>query len=376
MKKIMYFFQTYFHKGGAEKNTLQLVSSFYKKYQILLAGPMSQNFKQYLKNFNVRSYDFPKFSKLDPLAFLKIREFILKEKPDIIHTMDPRARFFVVCNFPIQNRTFKLIHTCHCTPLFWAQNRIKRAIYKRIEKWLNNKTDKIIFVSEAVKNLYEKEKILSRGNWKIIYNGLDLEIASKLLMNKESIKKEIFKKYQILNQKIITFIGKIELRKGLIYLIEAIKNLSKDFTNFRIFLVGDGQNKPEIERRIKKEELDKFFVLTGFKEQEEIFKFLIASDIFVLPSLYELLPYAILEAMSVGLPVIATDVGGIREVVKHRRNGLLIKPKDAEALTQAIREILTNKKLANEISFNNLNDIKKFSIQEMIKEVDKIYYEV
>jgi len=163
--KILYFSQYYLNKGGAEKNILQLIEALYNSDDLFLAGPLSDIFRKEIQKFKIKIYDIPLYSKFNLLAHKEIKRILENNKIDILHTMDPRARFFGVK--AMKGTNIKLVHTVHSSPLFYTKNFFKKFTYKHQEKNLNMVTDKIIFVSKNIKDLYQKEKILPNNNWQL-----------------------------------------------------------------------------------------------------------------------------------------------------------------------------------------------------------------
>ena len=149
----------------------------------------------------------------------------------------------------------------------------------------------------------------------------------------------------------ILLIGRLVAMKGIRYLIEACKLLDQKNIPFRCSIVGDGELKTELQELIKKLGLgDKVRLLGSFK-QTELISFLQNSDIFALPCIVEEngnrdgLPIVLMEAMAMKLPVISTPVAGIPELVHHEENGLLVAPRDAAALAQALERLITDEAL-------------------------------
>jgi glycosyltransferase involved in cell wall biosynthesis len=129
-------------------------------------------------------------------------------------------------------------------------------------------------------------------------------------------------------------------RKGLEYLIEAMGELKKDGTVLE--LIGSGQNQRQIASLIRSRGLEDCIALPGYLEPDHLFKHYNRADVFVLPSLTESFGQVLLEALSCGLPVVASSVGGIPETIRHGRNGLLVPPRDANAIVEAVRWLAAN----------------------------------
>ncbi|MGB9877629.1 MAG: glycosyltransferase [bacterium] len=129
--------------------------------------------------------------------------------------------------------------------------------------------------------------------------------------------------------------------KGVPYLLEALHILRKKRSDFLLDIVGDGPYREEYEQIVSRFELSDFVSFHGAKPKEEIAEFMREADFFVLPSLWENLPCVLIEAMASGLPIVATNVGGVPEIVKEER-GILVPPQNPLALAEAMDYMLDN----------------------------------
>lgn len=152
-------------------------------------------------------------------------------------------------------------------------------------------------------------------------------------------------------------VGRLVPRKGFEYLIRAIALLPEDVV---LVLIGDGPLEAELRRITREEGVAARVRILGFRTRREIYRYFHGSDCFVLPSLHEGLGIVVQEAMDCGLPVVATDTGGQRDLVVPERNGILVKPADPHALAEAILRIHDDPNLADHLGRNNLADIRKF----------------
>ena len=133
-------------------------------------------------------------------------------------------------------------------------------------------------------------------------------------------------------------VAKLMTQKGHVVLLDALHGVHEQFPQLRTVLVGEGELRGELEAQVQRERLGGQVVFLG--DRADIPALLAASDVFVLPSLWEGLPMALLEAMASGLPVIASAVSGTRQVVEPGRSGVLVPPGDPDALSQAITRVL------------------------------------
>jgi glycosyltransferase involved in cell wall biosynthesis len=162
--------------------------------------------------------------------------------------------------------------------------------------------------------------------------------------------------------------------KGHIYLIEAMKIVCAKIPNAQLVIAGDGRMKQDLIRCVSELGIEKnVFFIRGLNDTRDI---LSLTDVFVLSSLKEGLGLALMEAMAYGLPVIGSDIGGIKTLIKDGENGLLVKPADAQQLANAILGLLQDSARADFLAKNAKVFItENFSQDEMVEESEKIYLE-
>jgi len=151
-------------------------------------------------------------------------------------------------------------------------------------------------------------------------------------------------------EKVLVYVGRLHWDKGPDVLFEALCRLRRSGPPCRCLVVGDGPLRDDVGRFVTENELSSMVTFFGF--QEDVRSYLAASDIFVLPSRTEGLPFALLEAMSSGLACIATDVGGVREVIPDSVYGLVVIPESADGLAEAIRRLLSDAGLRSTIGMH------------------------
>jgi glycosyltransferase involved in cell wall biosynthesis len=173
----------------------------------------------------------------------------------------------------------------------------------------------------------------------------------------------------------ILFVGWIEPFKGVFDLLEAVKVLARDksMPTFRVTLAGQGGSYDEARRWVESEGLAERVLFTGWVQDAERQALLQSADLFVLPSHTEGLPNALIEAMAAGLPVVATDVGSIPDVVTTGSEGILIRPKDVVALETALRELLTNPETRREMGIRaHATAERLFSVNTAARELKRL----
>ena len=170
----------------------------------------------------------------------------------------------------------------------------------------------------------------------------------------------------------ILFVGRLNYYKGLQYLIEATKEIAAN-----LVIIGEGPLKNSLRNKAKELGIEGKIFFLPFMTQEELVNFYKTCSVFVLPSIFksEAFGLVLIEAMACGKPVISTDIGtGTSFVNQDGVTGFVVPPKDSQALAQAIKKILENKKLAQELGRNGLERVrKKFSLEKMLEKTAYVY---
>ncbi len=209
-----------------------------------------------------------------------------------------------------------------------------------------------------------------KGNISILPNGIAMEKFRDL--SKQSLRSK-FGMSQ--NEKIILFVGGLKSIKGVRYLIEAFKTVSQTVPGARLLLIGEGQERHNLQALVKEKNLEEKVHFLGALPNEKVLEYMVASDIFALPSLFETFGIVNLEAMASGLPVVATRVYGVPEVVQDGVNGFLVEPKNSQQLAEKIVLLLSNDQLREKISLHNKETAKKYNWGDIVLRLEKIYLE-
>ena len=319
------------------------------------------------------------------IALIKLFQ---KEQPDIIHLNSSKigalggvaGRIHILIQKFKQKKlqtSTKIIFTAHGwahTEKFrprWQRNLI--AILHWITIVLSHKT---IAVSEGSKNEVADFPLV-QNKITVVHNG----IQKPLFLDKITAQKELLHSTlhtQPNTKKIwIGTIAELHKNKGLSYLIEAFATLqnstnNKSLQNTILIIIGDGEEKESLIYLAKKLQVDKnIYFIT---KEGNANSYLKAFDIFVLPSIKEGLPYAILEAGIAELPIISSNIGGIPEVVINNKNGILTEPGSAHSLTGALKYLLQNPGIMSDFSTNIKEKVTRdFSLNKMISNTINVY---
>ena len=195
-------------------------------------------------------------------------------------------------------------------------------------------------------------------------------------MNRLVKKEDKLKELGINNYgKIVTTIGRVNELKGHIFFIKAAELVLKKFPDIKFLVVGDTQLDKDLYKKlikiIRNKNLESKIIFTGIRQ--DIPEILAVSDVFVLPSIYEGLALVTIEAAMASLHIVATDVGSIRQIVNNGENGLIIPPKDINALANGIEYILSDEDRAKKMGLKGNRIAKKFTIEKTVNEYEKLY---
>jgi len=284
----------------------------------------------------------------------------------------------------ISGRSFDLIHAhsakahtisalskpFHRKPLVYTRRVDYRPKGDFLTELKYRKTDKIVAVVEAVGRVL-KERFPWLREVNVIYSAVDLkEVEGK-------VEKRIVEKVrrELGGEPLIGTLAALTRQKDIPNLIEASKTVLEELPGARFVVFGQGPLRKELEDLIRKRGLKEKFILYGFVK--DVPNYTKALDIFVLPSRNEGIGGANLIAMALKVPVVATDVGGVGEVVHDGETGLLVPPSNPEALAEAILRLAKEKELRERLTENAYRLVKeKFSVESMVNSYLKLYGEV
>lgn len=288
------------------------------------------------------------------LAFLRLRAVIRRTGADILAFNTPRA--ILLGNLASRRSSVKARIVFRRVNFPLRSNRVTRWKYT----W---GIDCIVAISESI-----RQQLLAGGIPQhlihMIYEGLDLACYPERPVERPA---------RADDRLVVGTLASLSPEKGLPYLVKAAAMASNAGAKLRFVIVGDGPCRRELEDQVRAEGVQEIFELVGF--QSQVSRYLRAFDIFVLPSLSEGLSSAILAAMASSLPVIATDVGGIPELIRHGHNGLLVPPGDAQALAAAILRLSVHPDEAREMGSRSRALMEeKFTLERKIAETEKLCY--
>ncbi|HEY4520124.1 MAG TPA: glycosyltransferase [Candidatus Paceibacterota bacterium] len=369
-KKVLYVI-TKATWGGAQKYVYDLATNLPKDVTPIVALGGNGILKEKLETHKVRVLAIPDlqrdvsvFKELKALWFLVV--LFRKEKPDAVHLNSSKAAGLGALAARIA-RVPKIIFTVHGWPFKEDRNTVARAcIYAA--SWLT------AFFSTATIVVSKTDETLGKRMWivgkKIKYIPLGIATINTLKKDEAcAFLSDKIHKTMSARTPVIGTVAELTKNKGLEYGIEAVLELRKKHKMFLYIIVGDGELRGELEEKVQRLGLENVVFFAGFIANAE--KYLNAFDYFLLPSVKEGLPYVLLEASVTARPIVATDVGGIPEILKDYEKGMMVTSKNPSALANAIIE------MENQTSIADLEQIdrtlKRFSLSVMLEKTNALY---
>ncbi len=306
------------------------------------------------------------FSKQNITAYKQMLELIEKEKFDVIH-----------CNTPIggvlgrlcgkKAGVPKIIYTAHGFHFYKGASFINRTVFKWAEMWMAKYTDAIITMNEEDYQAAQKFKL--RNNGQVYYvPGVGVDTEMYQLENVDS--KELRDSLGLsIDDIVLIAMGDLIDRKNYASSIKAIAKANNQKLHFLI--CGKGPKLEALQKLASDLEVEKQIHFLGFRT--DIKELLTIADIFLFTTYQEGLPRSMMEAMSAGLPCIASKVRGNVDLIQEGVGGFLRDPDDSEGFAEAINRLALDKALREKMKASNLETIKKFDVENVKKEILSIY---
>jgi glycosyltransferase involved in cell wall biosynthesis len=239
-----------------------------------------------------------------------------------------------------------------------------------LEKIIANFTDGIVSVAENCKDDFVKKGVCSADKIRVIYSAIEFEPIDNAIGG-DAKRAELGISP---GDWVIGAVGHFRKAKGYEYLVEAAPAVIEKIPDAKFLIIGDGPEKPDIERRIREKNLEGRFILAG--DRPDVPELLKIMDIFCRPSIHEGLGRALTEAMYAALPPVVTDIWGTREVCEHDKTGILVPIRDPQALADGIIRLRHNPGLAGQIGTAARDKVVKiFGVETMVRGIEKYYLE-
>lgn len=352
MKRVLIVIPT-LEQGGGQKFVMDLAKGLNKeKFQVRVLV--------YYKKSNSIFDKFAEDNGIDTvylnkqigfkLSFIReVKKEVKKFKPDIIHThLD--SMLYLLTSYKRKQVKLHTVHTLAEKEARGIQGVVRFIAYKIRGVIPVGISDT---AAESIVNTHH----IKRCKVPVVYNGVDCARYDIPRVSSDKMR--------------LISVGTIYSVKNFTFLVDCFAEVCKELDNVHLTIVGDGVMRGQIEEQIKALGIEDKVRITGVVSDVE--NYLADADIYVASSIFEGLPISMLEAMSAGLPVISTRVGGVPDIIKDGINGILVEPQNKEAYVKALKTLIQNKEILNEYSANAKALSGKYDEKLTVEGYEKLY---
>ena len=354
------------HYGGSSSRVLSLMARA-KPGTVALAGLRSGAITRQAIQLGLPVHIVASH-KADPRLLLRIVQIIRRGGYNVLDSQNIQSKFWANLA-AIATRT-SLVSTLNS----WYANEhgkasMKGRMYTSLELFTNQSLDLYITVSEK-----DRQSLLRAGlpeeKVELIYNAVDIN-TSAIREDTEWLRK----KFDLPPDSIVcTAVGRLVPVKGYDVLINAVQKIASQVPQLVCLIVGEGECKEELHKQIRGAGLENRVHLVGYFDRPDAMSILKSSDIFVMPSRYEGTPIALLEAAALARPILASDTGGIPELVQHEEHALLVPPGDPNGLAQGLMKLTLDREFAQALGQNARERIQqKFNLESQVNVTWRAY---
>jgi glycosyltransferase involved in cell wall biosynthesis len=383
-KKILHII-TRLDMGGSAQNTLQTCKKLSGKYETILVHGLSYESRmtdlerriieagvEEVKAQGVKVIPLPSMLRSirpvkDFRALFFLAWLIFKEKPDIVHTHSSKAGILGRLAAKIAGVPY-IVHTPHGHVFYGHFGILASKIFLWVERIFSKFTDRMVALTDGERNDYIKLSVCPPQRVFKIHSGVDLEQFMQPNGNRVEKKRSLGLDQ---NGTVIGFVGWLLPIKGPAYLLKAMAHIWPEHPAASLVMVGKGELDVDLRTQALKMNANGKVKFLGWRE--DVHEIIPIFDLLVLPSLNEGMGRVLVEAMAAGKPVVASEVGGIPDLVKHGETGYLVRPADERALANGIKKLLNDPERAQQMGQRGKEYCRQFSLEAMIAKLDDLY---
>lgn len=301
-------------------------------------------------------------TEMDLTAAWRLARVIRRLGPDIVHAHDPHGVAMAALALSMM--------TTKPTPSLVASRRVDFHLKSNsLSRWKHRQVDCFIAASDAIRQMLISDGVPA-DRVATVHEGIDVERV---------VKTPAVNVHEVLwlprHAPLVGNVAALVPHKGQRYLIEAVPIVMRDIPDARVVIFGEGELREHLEHMVREHHLEKHVLLPGFRT--DILGCIKGFDLFAMTSVTEGLGTSLLDAMACSTPIVATHAGGIPEVVEDGVTGLLVPPRDAAALAQAIVALLSDAPLRQRLAAAGLNRVReRFAVERMVADTAAVYSRV
>jgi glycosyltransferase involved in cell wall biosynthesis len=356
--------------GGGERVFLQLAAGLQNRHKLYAAAMPGGEFEKKLKKLHIQFFpiDFNRKVSLKPVC--QIKKIIESQNIDVVHSQGARADFFARIATKLVG-TPKVISTIAMPVEGFDIGIIRKTIYRLMDYISERYVERFIVVSDSLRQSLIERRRLPAGKIIRVHNGIELDqynpdaecgcFREELSIGRDTT--------------VITAIGRLVWQKGFEYLIYAVPAILNNYPDTKILIVGDGPLKKSLIKLTHRLDVGRNVIFTGYRDN--IQQILSSTDLLVVPSLLEGFPMITLEAMAMAKPIVATKLPGIIEQLDNGKTGIVVPPKNSDALSQAVIKLLSDQNNTGGLGVNARQRVaEQFSVQKMIFKTEQVYQQL
>ncbi|MGB8952707.1 MAG: glycosyltransferase [Candidatus Aminicenantales bacterium] len=361
--------------GGGQMALLALARSLDReRFEVFVCSREGGPFIRALEKNRIHFYPISFSRRFRQTPVKEIASLLDRQKIDILHTHGGVAGLYGRWASR-RSRTPVVIHTLHGIHYLHYRNVVRKWALIFLERHFSRFTDGIIVVSEADLRSGKKFKLAPEDKMHLIKNGVDFSPPTEA-GGSEGREEEWKRKLKTArDHPVVGTVARLHRQKGIIYFLRAASIIHRRIPEAQILVAGGGPLEQKLRQEAKRLGVQRYFLLLG--ERTDARELLSYFDVFALPSLWEGLPLALLEAAALGKPIVATDIDGVREVIKDGETGILVPPKNPEILAHAIVRLLEDRQQARNLGQKAKELIPpRFDLVRMVEQTQSLYLDL
>lgn len=304
----------------------------------------------------------------DLSTFIKVWRITRRQKPAVVHTHKSKAGALgrlaaFICRVPVR------VHTFHGHVFHGYFSRPKSAIFVCIERFLGLLTHRIIAVSPRVKEDLVRYKIASPDKIQVIPLGLDLAAFSGKARNQGTLRRELGVGADV---PLVGIVARLVPIKRIDFFLKMARRVLAQAPRAKFVIAGDGDIRASLESLARQLGVQESVYFLGFRDKlEDVYADL---DVLALTSANEGSPVSLIEGLAAGCAVVATDVGGVRDVVRHEKTGILADSSSEEAMAEAVVRLIQDPEKRGRLGHAGRADVlERFSIDRLVQDLNTLY---
>jgi L-malate glycosyltransferase len=368
VRRVFYLVET-LNVGGTETQLVQAALRLRSRSHIVTVGCLRAEgpLLEVLQRAGIPVVEFRKKRTLLSVSglyqLLRLATFLRRGRFHVVHAYDLLANLLGVPAAWLARTPIIISSRRYQEDLDWY-----RPWRRKVIRMVYGLSTRVVVNSTSVRDLLVARDGLPPEKIRVIYNGVDVERSARARRERE----ELLPGTKGSSKQIAVVANMHSQKKGHASLLAAASSICREFPDVVFLLIGDGRERPKLEQQVREAGLERNFLFLGHRN--DISELLACCDLSVLPSETEALPNSILEAMAARLPVVATCVGGIPEIIEDGTNGLLVPPQNPQALAGAVLRILRDSNLATRLACSGQERMRThFGLDRLITELERLY---